>query len=235
MRIHRYGITLRRLEEGDLETVRQARNAMTKYMEYQEYITPGMQEEWFESVNNLNNFYYIIEKKNEKIGLINIKGIERQKGNESITMAKSDETGIFMFDEKYFDTLYPIIASIILIEVGFYIFPAQITYARVMKTNQKAIDYNLNLGYKLCEGQENVMNQKYYLTKENFDKKAGKLRKIIKRLTKSDDILTLVIEDTDYKNEVGQYLEDVNNKLGLSYYFDSNGYKVYKIDLKDKK
>lgn len=231
MKILRYGITLRRLEEEDLEILRQARNAMAEFMEYQEYITPEMQKEWFQSINNLSSFYYIIEKTNEKLGVINLKGIEREKGNEDDIMAKSEETGIFMFDKKYFESIYPVIASLILIEVGFYIFPSQITYARVMKTNQKAINYNLALGYKLCDGQEEITNQKYFLTKENFERKAKKLRTTIKRLTKSNDILTLIVEKSDYNNEVGKYLEEVNKKLGLNYYVDSSGNKIYEIDM----
>lgn len=231
MKIFRYGITLRRLEEKDLETLRLARNAMAEYMEFKEYITPKMQKEWFVSIDNLNNFYYIIEKNNKKIGLINIKGIEREQGNESNTRAKSDETGIFMFDKKYFDTIYPIIASLILIEIGFYIFPSQITYARVMKTNQKAIDYNLALGYELCPDQEKVLNQKYFLTKENFELKAKKLRNTVNKLTKSDSTLTMVLEKSDYRNGIGQHIENVNEILGLHFYLDNDGNKMYKIEM----
>ena len=43
-------------------------------MEFHEEITPHMQENWFNRINNDNNLYYIIQYEGNDIGLINIKG-----------------------------------------------------------------------------------------------------------------------------------------------------------------
>ena len=81
MIIKKFGITFKRLEKNDIELLRQWRNApsISQYMEYREHITPEMQEEWFESVNNNNNLYFIIEYKGKKIGPTNGKDIDWEK------------------------------------------------------------------------------------------------------------------------------------------------------------
>ena len=78
MKFRKYGITLTRLREDDIELVRKWRNSpgIQQYMEYREFITEEMQKKWFESINNLQNFYFIIEYENKKIGLINTSNID---------------------------------------------------------------------------------------------------------------------------------------------------------------
>jgi hypothetical protein len=45
-------------------------------MNYQEIITPEMQEIWFDSTDQDINFFYIVELKNKKIGMVNLKNID---------------------------------------------------------------------------------------------------------------------------------------------------------------
>ena len=63
MKFFKYGITLERLREEDIELVRQWRNSdpVRLNMKYQELITPEKQREWFNSINNVNFHYVMIQ------------------------------------------------------------------------------------------------------------------------------------------------------------------------------
>ena len=52
--IKKYGVTLEKLTHQKIEIVRQWRNdpKIDKYMEFHEEITPQMQENWFNRINN---------------------------------------------------------------------------------------------------------------------------------------------------------------------------------------
>ncbi|MEA3504167.1 MAG: GNAT family N-acetyltransferase, partial [Bacteroidota bacterium] len=162
MKIFKYGITLKRITEDDLELLRTWRNSehVNRFMEYREHITVGMQKKWFESVNNYNNFYYLIIYKGEKVGVINDKDILR--GDDKVS-----EAGLFIAEEKYRNTHVPLLASLMMIEISLFILQGKINYIHVLRDNKQAIAYNKSLGYQLCERQDDVENQKYFLTPEN--------------------------------------------------------------------
>ena len=145
MIIKKFNITFRRLEEEDIELVRKWRNSpsISQFMEYREHITEEMQRQWFKSINNNNNLYFIIEYKDKKIGLINGKNIDWEKN----TM----ETGIFFWDKDIYNTPVPILAILILAELGIII-GGLTAYARILKTNTRAIKYNKLIGFELCDG-----------------------------------------------------------------------------------
>lgn len=206
MRIQKYGITLRRVTGNDIEYIRKRRNVIRDKMEYKEYITPEMQEKWFKKINNYNHFYYLIEKENEKIGLISEIVVDREN---SIL-----ESGLFLFGKKYQNTIYPVLASLILLEVSYYIVgKSNDSYIKILKDNYSAIKYNKALGYELCEGQENADNQLYVLTRENFEKKAGKLRNAALKATGKDVNTYIIFEDIDFEeSDIGQKMEELVKK-----------------------
>ncbi len=71
MIIKKYGITLERLTEADIELVRQHRNSelIRRRMFYQNQITEEEQKKWFAKINNDLNYYFLILHKGKKIGL----------------------------------------------------------------------------------------------------------------------------------------------------------------------
>ena len=180
MRLSKYGIVLRRLRESDIELVRQWRNSqqISQFMEYRECITPEMQLEWFQSVENFENFYYIIEYQGEDIGLINSSKIEWE--------TVSSEGGIFLWDEKYYETFVPVWASLCLLETSYFILGAGKSYIKTLRDNERAKKLNIHLGYFLIPGQEEVYNQEYVMTAASFMFKAARLRKAA-RLLSGDD------------------------------------------------
>jgi hypothetical protein len=58
----------------------------------------------------------------------------------------------------------------------------KLSRARILKDNDRAIHYNQLIGYKLLPGQENVNNQLYELTQEDYVKNATKLNKAAETL-----------------------------------------------------
>jgi len=223
MKLTRYGITLRRISINEFEKVRKARNAVRRLMDYKEFITPEVRLEWFNSINNPNNFYYIIEYQNEDAGLIHEKNASTDPGAKD----ESSEGEIFLFDEKYHTSPAPVLAALILIEKGFFIFGDAESVIHIVKENEQAIRFNKALGYELCEGQENISKQKYILTKEMFIAKTRKIRKAALKLSKTENKIVSVFTQEDYDTGLGEVLEGINKKMGLDYELNDNGDKVY--------
>lgn len=199
MKWNRYGITLSRITEDDIELVRNWRNdpIVTRNMIYRDYITKEQQKEWFRSINNNNNSYYLIIYKNEKIGLINNKNI--------VTKDKSSEAGIFIWNDTF--DFAPLLASVVLCEIGFYILKGGDSYAKVLRTNTRAIDYNTIIGYDIIEDDPKKNYIRIHLTRENFRIRTEKLRKTIMINTNSNGELTLELEKHDYESGLAQMME----------------------------
>lgn len=208
MIIRKYGLTLRRLQEDDLELVRQMRNssAIRAVMQFRDEITPEMQQAWFARVNNFENYYYVVEYEGKKIALINDKNMDWEK--------RTSESGLFFWDKDYIHTFIPMLASMVLLDVGFYYLQWRTSYIHVMRDNPSAIDYTTRLGYTLCEGQQNEQNQLYCLTRDLFEQATIKIRKAARAFIddESKDGY-LLLEPRDYDSGLAQQIEK---------YFDDN-------------
>ncbi len=203
MRFVKYGITLRRIVEEDIELIRQWRNSkpIQQHMHFRDHITKQMQKKWFKSIDNINNFYYIIEYKGNKVGLFNEKNID---WNE-----RTSETGLFIADEKFINSPIPILASLCLSEIGFNIIQGEKTFIHIIKNNYKAIEYSLAFGYVLTKNQEKEELQQYVLTKESFEKKGNKLLNAANKAYKNNSTLYLFLEKHDYQTGIAQFLEQL--------------------------
>lgn len=200
MIVRKYGITLTRLKEKDIELVRQMRNseAIRNTMHYRETITPEMQKEWFESINNKYNGYFIIEFQEKKIGLIHGKNIDFDK--------RTCEGGIFIWDKEYIGGIVPSLASVIMNDWTFYMITFKAIYAKIMLDNTIAINYNKLMGYVPCEPQNNDKDVQWMiLTKESYIKHMKLLRKGIKELTGDGEILKL--EEGDASDDLGEEID----------------------------
>jgi RimJ/RimL family protein N-acetyltransferase len=211
MKFFKYGIILERLREEDIEMVRQWRNsdAVRLSMNFREIITPEQQKKWFDSINNTRFHYVVIHYAGEKIGLLNDKDIDWE--------ARTSETGIFIGRPEFFHTYVPYLVSVAGIETLFNFFGWKKQFARVMRSNTNAIKYNLELGYRLCEGQEGKDHQLYELTKESFEKTAGKIRKMVRLAAGGDVSSRLLIEPHDYDSGIAQKFEELIGTSGISH------------------
>jgi UDP-4-amino-4,6-dideoxy-N-acetyl-beta-L-altrosamine N-acetyltransferase len=210
MKICKYGITLNRIRQEDIEFVREKRNSdeVRRFMEFREDITPEMQQKWFDNINNFENFYYIIEYKGVKIGLLNDKNMDWK--------ARTSESGLFLWDESYINTIVPVLASLCLLDVGFYYLDWNTSYIKVLRNNSQAIEYVSSLGYQLSEGQENVENQLYYLTRELFETKGKKIRQAARAfLDDASGEGYLLLEPFDYESGIAQKIENYFMETGI--------------------
>jgi UDP-4-amino-4,6-dideoxy-N-acetyl-beta-L-altrosamine N-acetyltransferase len=205
MIFHKYGITLERLKEGDIEMVRQWRNSdpVRLNMNYREIITAEEQREWFQSINNDKYHYVVIQYQGEKIGLLNDKNIDW----DSLT----SETGIFIGKAEFYHTFVPYLVSVAGIEYLFYLLGWKKQFAHIMRSNPNAIRYNLELGYRLCEDQKDDECQLYELTRESFEETAGKIRKMVRSISPGNTRSKILLEHEDYKTGIAQKVENLLN------------------------
>ncbi len=203
MKLTGYGVELTRLTQEDIELVRVHRNsfAINQYMEFREEISEEQQLNWFKSIDNLYNNYFIIKVNHQKIGLIygaNIDWNKKETGNG----------GIFIWEEKYWNSKASIGASFLLTETSI-LMALKKTFIKVLSTNKEAIAYNKSLGYQLIENQEGVLNQKYVLLTSNYIKRRGLLReKIFEQNEYTTICLTL-----DSNTVVGKFYIDLIKNL----------------------
>ena len=169
MKITKYGVTLVRLTEDKIELVRNWRNdpKIAQYMEFKEYITPEMQLEWFNKINNDNNYFFLIEYEEKEIGLINVRDIN--------SIEKVGEGGIFIFDDNCLNSDISFRASLCLNDFGFETLLLKKMKAHILRNNKRAIQFNKLMGYKLAENQDGNLNQLYYLIEEEYNIKKERI------------------------------------------------------------
>lgn len=210
MRICKYGITLNRLRQEDLEFVREKRNSENgdHLSESTDEITPEMQQKWFDGINNSANFYFIIEYKGNRIGMLNNKKIDWE--------ARTSESSLFLWDESYNNTIVPLLASLCMIEVVFYYLNWNASYIRIHSENHTAIENAAKLGYELSEGKEMVENQIYYLTRDLFETKSKNARtEAQKFIEETSGQGYLLLESFDYESGIAQKIENHITESGV--------------------
>ncbi len=169
----KYGVDLVRLEKGQLELLRQWRNApeIAKNMEFQEYITPEMQEKWFRTINNIHHFYFLIKKDNEWVGLIHLSNISFDE--------KTADAGIFISNQSYINTSIPAYASFALLDFAFMDIKLKSIHIKVNKNNKKALKYNQHLGFLYSSESTNPEFILMKLNKKKYEEKSTRIRNII--------------------------------------------------------
>ncbi|HOI86308.1 MAG TPA: hypothetical protein PLV51_00455 [Lentimicrobium sp.] len=210
MKLFKYGIVLERLKVADTELVRRWRNSdpVRLNMEFREIITPEQQIEWFRSINNLENNYLLIYYQGEKIGLLNDKNVDWE--------ARTSESGLFLGRTEFYSTFVPYLVSVAGIETTFYFLNWNRQFARILRSNTKAIQYNTQLGYRLMDGQENTENQLYELTRDRFEATAKKIRKAVQHLAGDDRQTRLLLEPEDYASGLAQRYESLLKECPVS-------------------
>lgn len=171
MIIRNFGITLSQLTLEDIELVRYWRNSkeISSVMEYQKFISEEDQKNWYYSLNPLSDFYFLINYKGVKVGLIHSSHINWKN--------KTADAGLFVWDKNYLGTHIPVLASLAMLECFFQNFGLEKYFAKVGRENSVAIRYNLTLGFQLHEKSDNSRFDFYMLEKENYLKASEKLKR----------------------------------------------------------
>lgn len=179
MIIEQYGVVLKRLTIEDVELVREWRNnpVIQKTMNYQEYITKEEQIEWFHSINNKYNYYFLITYNERSLGVINAKNVSE--------LERTGEGGIFVWEDNEEFDLIPVFSSLAILNVVFKVMDFfQKSTIQVRRDNPKAIYYNTMLGYKINEELSTDETCFFELTRKDYFEYTMKLNKVAQRLTK---------------------------------------------------
>jgi RimJ/RimL family protein N-acetyltransferase len=197
MKITRYGITLERMESDRIELVRNWRNddKIIKFMFHQGDITSAMQREWFLSIDNEQNFFFIINYHNLPVGLINISSVDWE--------SKTAYTGLFIYDENFLATDVPVMASLAMLDVFFLLFDIQTAYAKVKGTNRVAHNYNSALGFVRTKKIEMGLGDEYMLQKEIYLLQTKRLRNAAIQLEGNSTFMQL-----DPENETDLWMQE---------------------------
>ncbi len=224
MKIEINGLVVERLKEKDIELIRQWRNSDTirKNMLYQEIITPEQQREWFRSINNFNNFYFILEYKGRRVGLVNVKDVDWDE--------HSGEAGIFMNERDLSALLIPVVGTVAINELISSVFGIKKLYAKVRKENKAMQRLNALFGYKKVRDADTA-DKEYDLyvtspgTKSNY---SYKWIKLISSMGFETGNLKIVMEPEDYENDFGEKMEQLINNCGIAFTVKNiNGYNTY--------
>lgn len=185
-----YGVELVRLRHEDIELVRQMRNSpeIMQRMEYREYITPEMQEEWFNRVDVPESHYYLVHFNGKKSGLINGAKIDWEK-------KETRSGGIFIWDEACRESYGSLGATLLMLDLTFKL-GLERTYVKVLRDNPAAINFNAQLGYEMLPGQENAYNQEYVLTEEKYERATQKIKALLQR--RFGPQLTVIADDPEH-------------------------------------
>lgn len=217
MKIRKYGITLIRLKEEHLEIVRKWRNdqELNRFMDYRDYITSEMQKNWFQTINNINNSYYIIEYQDKYIGLINEKNIDF--GN------RTAEAGLLIGERECLNTPAPLLASLALLEVGFNILNGEKCFIKVHKNNRNAIEYNRSMGFVLLSENEKSDFNIYVLEKKNYKQKAQKVIKAVMKLSGNNSEGCVILDKEDYEKGIGHFTRKLMDQSGIKFRKEMEG------------
>lgn len=171
-----YGITLNRLDESNIEAVRNWRNlpGVVNNMEVNRHITREEQVEWFASLARKKCYYFTIRIKQVPIGLVHL--------NEFDESERSANVGLFIGDEQYVGTGASLAASLLILEFAFEHLGLQLLHAKVKDSNTIAIQYNTFLGFTLYKKQNRDFSI-YLLTQKEFMGKKNSLIKLTRHIT----------------------------------------------------
>jgi RimJ/RimL family protein N-acetyltransferase len=203
MIISRYGVKLIRLRREHLELIRYWRNSskIRSVMEYQEFITQKMQSQWFNSLNLLNDFYFVIEYEGNLVGLIHASNVDWQQ--------RTAQSGLFIWEDAYHGSPVPIMASVNLLDTFFDFFCLEELKAKVKHDNFIALTYNKFIGFEEIQPEQKKEFISIVLTKDNYANQSG----IIKYHFDDNQLSKLNIQ---IKNEDLNKFEEADIKVALS-------------------
>lgn len=175
MIISKYNIVLQKIDASDLELLRNWRNSnfVKQFMIYKDYITSEMQIEWYEKINNKNNYYFKILKDGLPIGLTNIKDIDLDN--------ETGESGIFLVSPEFINSDIGIRASIVLLDFAFFTLGLKELYQTIDINNKTALSFNKHLGVLIIE--DTIGIYKGVLTRERYINKTEKIKKYLNNNT----------------------------------------------------
>jgi hypothetical protein len=198
MKFTYYDVELKRMSEQDKELIRYWRNhdKIKSRMAFREYITPEMHNVWFEKFNYFNNaFALIIYYQNNPCGIIY---------NTNHNHEYSDG-GMFIWEDRLLGTQVPVVVSIALSDLNFYLLKQQKAYINILRDNVNAQQFNKWIGYRLINIDDPSYNQRYVLTEDLYKEKSGKIKNMLYSYYGYTSKIKIILEQIDLSNGVYDY------------------------------
>lgn len=154
----RYGITLKELEQDDIELVRQWRNdpKIAELMLDRSYITPERQQAWFERVSQASDEYYFLAIfKDQAIGVASLIKIERQAGH--------CEPGMYIYNAQYRNNIVPFCLAFALNDLAFETFGLTRLLGKIYSSNRASLEFHQACGYRFQRRAEHEALEYYSL------------------------------------------------------------------------
>ncbi|MDA9121413.1 GNAT family N-acetyltransferase, partial [Flavobacteriales bacterium] len=136
-------------------------------MQFKELLTRINQQEWFNSMNQEANLFWVISFNEYPIGLIHIKDVDM----DNLT----GEAGVFVGEPSYLEMPQPMLAILFMMELAFYALGLKELKAKIKSGNQRAISFNQKLGYVLIPEQPDGF-QYYAATDTSFQSVTKRIR-----------------------------------------------------------
>ncbi len=156
----RFGITLRTMQEDDLELVRMQRNRpdMRALMTTDHEITREEMENWFKSLPQ-DYYYFMVEWEGRIVGQVNLKGIDETTA----------DPGLIFWDDGFANKTC--VAILAFYEYAFKTLGYKRFKGIIVKDNKKSLRLNKGLGFKFIGEGEIKGKQVVYteLTATDFD------------------------------------------------------------------
>ena len=195
--IKQYGVTLERLQEADIELVRNGRNQDFVRQNHLEraLISAEQQKLWWQRINPQNDYYFLIEKQNKKIGMVYIKDLK----SESLT----GNIGIFIWDKNYLKTRIPALVTILFGEFFYCHVKIKEMRAVVLKTNTPMLNIFKFFEFRSME----VSGAEYlqlHLTRDEFESRRAHYTAFARRLARESATWELQITGTRSSNHLPQ-------------------------------
>lgn len=165
-------ISLHQLDQSMLEELRNWRNdeQVNRFMDFRESIGVEQQERWFESLNERENYFFIIRVNGIAVGLIHLDKFDK--------LLNTAESGLFLGKAEYRGTGVVLEASLLLLGFAFNKLELNAINAKISRENKSAILYNQLLGFKEKE-QLNAPFSLWVLTREDFESNKSRLQALI--------------------------------------------------------
>lgn len=145
MRIAFRDISLQWVSERNLETLRNVRNRASElgFMLDNRYISESMQQRWFDSLDAMQNYYFIVYSNDILVGAAHLTEVDIEKGEA--------ESGLYLIQPDYKGTHVAVLSSLLLLYMAFNLFQLDYLKAKVLLSNTIALRYNAALGFKYGE------------------------------------------------------------------------------------
>jgi len=182
-------VQLQLITTDDLELIRHWRNSphVVEHMQYQNKISEEDQKRWFENLDKNKNLYFKIVSSNVSIGIIHLKEIDWRN--------KTAEAGVFIGEGNSIGTITPMISILVLMKTAFKTLGLNKLFAKISKTNTKALQFNQQFGYEFLEEVDDNFEM-FVCTKNNFYKPNSSISRI-QQLFTQNAIINIYVDIQD--------------------------------------